>query len=97
MALSDITEQAVIEAVGECDRLGRDAFLEEYKFRSARAYWLVYNGRRYDSKAIAGVAHKYTRPKLGVLRNSVAEPELSNLLLRNWDFLSGLVVGKLTK
>lgn len=89
MALSDITEQAVIEAVGECDRLGRDAFLEEYKFRSARAYWLVYNGRRYDSKAIAGVAHKYTRPKLGVLRKfsggaRTVKPTLEKLGFSIW-------------
>ncbi|GAA4516539.1 hypothetical protein GCM10023191_087670 [Actinoallomurus oryzae] len=41
----------------EFDRLGRDAFLEKHGFDSSRRYWLRYDGARYDSKAIAGVAH----------------------------------------
>ncbi|MGW2886412.1 hypothetical protein ACWDDN_13845 [Streptomyces griseoruber] len=59
MALTDITASAVIQAVEEFDRLDRDAFLETHGFGRARRYFLEYNGRRYDSKAIVGVAHGY--------------------------------------
>ncbi|MEV0402978.1 HNH endonuclease signature motif containing protein [Actinoallomurus sp. NPDC050550] len=57
MALSDITREAVLAAVAECDRMGRDAFLDKYGFRRALRYVLRYDGRLYDSKAIAGAAH----------------------------------------
>ncbi|MEV5748336.1 HNH endonuclease signature motif containing protein [Actinoallomurus sp. NPDC052308] len=59
MALTDITREAVLAAIAEFDRLGRDSFLEKYGFDSSRVYWLVYDGTRYDSKAIAGAAHGY--------------------------------------
>jgi hypothetical protein len=32
---------------------------DEYRFGRARDYWLVHNGRKCDSKAIAGVAHGF--------------------------------------
>ncbi len=48
----------VLTAIEECDQLGRDAFLKRYGYREARDYFIVRNGRRYDSKAIAGVAHR---------------------------------------
>lgn len=57
MPLSDITKQAVLDAIREFNTLGRDKFLSEYHFGPARDYWLVYDGQRYDSKAITGVAH----------------------------------------
>lgn len=47
--------------------MGREAFLLEYGYGAARAYWLLHNGKPYDSKAILGVAHKYARPDLGAL------------------------------
>ena len=59
MALSDLTASAVIKAIQEFDQLGRDAFLKKYGFRKAQSYDLRMNGRSYDSKAIAGVAHGY--------------------------------------
>ncbi|GLW12002.1 hypothetical protein Misp01_71300 [Microtetraspora sp. NBRC 13810] len=48
----------VLAAIDEYDRLGRDAFLERYGYREARDYFVIHDGRRYDSKAIAGVAHR---------------------------------------
>lgn len=48
--------EAVKEAIAECDKLGRDNFLAKYGYKPARKYPLEYNGREYDSKAIAGVA-----------------------------------------
>lgn len=48
----------VLAAIEEYDQLGRNAFLERYGYREARDYFILHNGRRYDSKAIAGVAHQ---------------------------------------
>ena len=60
MGLGDLTSrQAVLDAMAEFDRLGRDAFLDKYGFGRARDYFLVVDGRRYDSKAIVGAAHGY--------------------------------------
>ncbi|MEW9521248.1 HNH endonuclease [Streptomyces tubercidicus] len=55
-----ITRQAVLKALDECDLLGRQVFLETYGFKGAQSYVLLHEGREYDSKAIAGVAHRYT-------------------------------------
>ncbi|MFB7932850.1 HNH endonuclease [Streptomyces sp. NPDC056039] len=59
MALADISRIEIEKAIEECDRLGRDAFLDAYGFRRARRYVLVHEGRPYDSKAIVGVAHGF--------------------------------------
>lgn len=59
MALTDITEASVRSAVGEFEEIGEEAFLARYGFANAKVHWLVLNGTRYPSKAIAGVAHKY--------------------------------------
>ena len=68
MALGDLTSrQAVLDAVAEFDRLGRDAFLGKYGFGKARDYFLVVDGRRYDSKAIVGAAHGFQFPNQGPL------------------------------
>ena len=67
MALKDITKPAVLKAIQECVRLGRESFLDKYGFGPAKLYRLVYDGRIYDSKAIVGVAHQYVRAGLGPL------------------------------
>jgi 5-methylcytosine-specific restriction protein A len=59
MGLRDITRAAVLEAIAECDRLGRDEFLAKYGFDRARSYLLIHGGKAYDSKAIVGVAHRF--------------------------------------
>ena len=69
MSLSDIRrKQPVLDAIAEFNRLGRDRFLEKYRFGHSRSYWLVHDGRQYDSKAIVGAAHGYARPDLGPLK-----------------------------
>jgi MoxR-like ATPase len=71
MSLSDITDpQAVLAAMAEFDWLGRSAFLTKYGFGPARSYFLVHEGRRYDSKAIIGAAHGYQFPDQGPLKSS---------------------------
>ncbi|MFB9602818.1 HNH endonuclease [Streptomyces roseofulvus] len=54
-----ITREAVLKAMAEYDELGRDAFLAKYGFGEARSYVVLHDGREYDSKAIAGVAHQW--------------------------------------
>jgi len=71
MSLKDLTHRsAVLKAINEYDQKGREAFLREHGFGPARNYYLVYQGKSYDSKAIAGVAHGYQHPNLGPLRSS---------------------------
>ncbi|WP_435643035.1 HNH endonuclease [Streptomyces sp. H49] len=57
MGLGDIQYDDILAAAEEFRRLGRDNFLQTYGFGRARSYELVLDGMRYDSKAIAGVAH----------------------------------------
>ena len=70
MTVSDLTRNSVLQALAEFDELGRDAFLDRYKFGKARGYFVVNNGRRYDSKAIAGAAHAYTSDGAKTLKAS---------------------------
>jgi hypothetical protein len=62
------SREAVLSAIAECDRVGRDTFLATYGFGRSRSYVLRYEGREYDSKAILGVAHGYQFPDQGPLR-----------------------------
>ena len=58
MSLTELTSRAaVLAALHEFDERGRELFLSRYGFNHARSYFLEYEGSRYDSKAIAGVAH----------------------------------------
>ncbi|HZM74550.1 MAG TPA: HNH endonuclease [Candidatus Limnocylindrales bacterium] len=57
MTFADVTREAVLAATARFDELGRERFLSEYGFGPAKAYFLEYNGRLYDSKAIFGYAH----------------------------------------
>lgn len=59
MARAEITREGVLNAVAEFDEIGRERFLEQYGFNRARDYFLIHQGRRYDSKAIVAVAHKW--------------------------------------
>jgi hypothetical protein len=49
--------------------MGRRNFLKKYGFGSAREYFLVVDGERFDSKAIIGAAHGYEFPAQGPLRH----------------------------
>jgi hypothetical protein len=48
----------VQQAAAEYDRLGQDEFLACHGFGRATAYLLILAGKRYDSKAILGVAYQ---------------------------------------
>lgn len=59
MAPSEITREGILSAIEEHDRLGVEAFRDTYGYQAAVTYLLAHEGREYDSKAIAGVAHRY--------------------------------------
>ncbi len=66
-ALGSLSREAIDKALAEFDGLGRDAFLARYSFGRATDYALVMNGRKYDPKAIAGVAYGHDYPEAGPL------------------------------
>jgi len=71
MSLSEMKScKAILEAIKEFNRLGREEFLKKYGFRYARQFFIDYEGRLYDSKAIVGVAHGYEFPTKGPLKPS---------------------------
>ena len=60
MTLHDLSDPAaVVSAVREFDKLGRDTFLKAHGFGLNAEYFLVFDGKHYPAKAIAGVAHGY--------------------------------------
>ncbi|MCX8214631.1 MAG: hypothetical protein OTJ97_09050, partial [SAR202 cluster bacterium] len=61
--------QAVLDAIEECDQLGREAFLDKYGYGPAKEYFLRLQGNYYDSKAICGAAHGHQHPDQGPLGN----------------------------
>ena len=63
MALADVTAADVLAAIAEYDRLGREEFLQQYGFGDARTYFLEYDAKLYDSKAILGYAHGVSQGK----------------------------------
>lgn len=54
--------ESVLKAMEEFDALGREVFLKRYGFGIAHRYFLVHGGKKYDSKAIVGVAHGFENP-----------------------------------
>lgn len=54
--LGRVERSHVLAALQEYDELGESNFLKKYGFEASRRYWLVFEGRRYASKAILGAA-----------------------------------------
>ncbi|MCL7380099.1 hypothetical protein [Streptomyces sp. 35G-GA-8] len=59
MGIDDVTRDHVLQTLAEYDDLSREVFLSTYGFKPARSYLILHDGRRYDSKAIVGVAHRH--------------------------------------
>jgi hypothetical protein len=64
------SRDAVVAALDEFDRIGREAFLDKYGFGPSRSYFVRRNGQLYDSKAIVGAAHGYEHPDRGPMKSS---------------------------
>lgn len=69
MASGAINRGAVLRALAECSELGEEAFLAKYRYGPALEYFVVHDGKRYPSKAIFGVAHKFVEPVARPIRN----------------------------
>ena len=59
MAIKDITQKEVKAAIKEFDDVGNEDMFRKYGGRKSRQYYLEYNGKYYDQKLIARVAHGY--------------------------------------
>jgi MrcB-like, N-terminal domain/AAA domain (dynein-related subfamily) len=69
MSLELLSDPAAVDAaMDEYDSLGSDGFLKKYGYGRSRTYFVVREGRLYDSKAIAGVAVGKQHPDRGPLR-----------------------------
>ena len=60
-------KDSVLQAIKEFDEIGQSAFLDRYGFGKSTSYYLLFEGKIYDSKAIAGVAFGIENPELGYL------------------------------
>jgi hypothetical protein len=67
VGLDGVTREGVLRALAEFDAIGGEQFLLVHGVRPARRYKIDFEGRRYDSQAIVGVAHAYDYPELGQL------------------------------
>lgn len=55
---SEVTQDDVLSAIKEYDRLGPERFFSQHGFGPSRTYELVWNERRYPHKAILGTAYQ---------------------------------------
>ena len=70
MTIAHIQKRSSVQrAIKEFDKLGRKAFLSQYGFGGAKQFFLVYDGKRYDAKAILGVAYHFEFPNLQPLKS----------------------------
>jgi MoxR-like ATPase len=73
VAVGEVTErEAVLKAIEEFERLGAEEFFREHGGAPARTYELVYDGRRYPSKAILAVAYAKQFPDREPLRETAS-------------------------
>lgn len=55
--IASLTDRgAVLNAIEEYERVGREAFLTRYGFGRAKWWYLLHERRQYDSKAVVGAA-----------------------------------------
>ncbi|WP_411093674.1 hypothetical protein [Streptomyces sp. 049-1] len=59
VAWSSVSDDHVVRAVEEYDRLGPEAFFAAHGFGPSRSYELVREGKRYPHKAILGTAYEF--------------------------------------
>ncbi|WP_406266432.1 HNH endonuclease [Actinacidiphila glaucinigra] len=54
-----ISRDDILKTIAEYEHMGAEAFLDTYEYGKATKYVILHAGKEYDSKAIAGVAHKH--------------------------------------
>ncbi len=85
MVRGGINRDAVLQAMKECDRVGREAFLSDNGFDQPRQFYVQHQGRLYDAKAIANVAYRHQHGSLPEPRISGGKAH-SNRILDKLDF-----------
>ncbi|MCY4433829.1 MAG: hypothetical protein OXE45_09165 [bacterium] len=80
-----ITCSDILKAIAEYDRLGADGVARQWGYRAARRYWLVWEGQRYPSKAIVGIAAEVTRWERK-LNGGLSSPASAVCVLRRLGF-----------
>jgi hypothetical protein len=83
---SSVTRQHVLQALAEYDARGGEEFLDVYGFRPSRGHTLVHEGRRYDSKAILGVAHRFATGRLATSEEFSGDMQGAVAILRKRGF-----------
>ena len=58
-----VTQQDVLRAIKEYDRLGPEQFFAEHGFAPTTTYELVLEKRRYPPKAVLGTAYEFATGK----------------------------------
>ncbi|GEL93997.1 hypothetical protein [Cellulomonas composti] len=61
---SSVTRQNILQAIAEYDSRGESDFLGVYGFDPLADYSLLHDGRRYDPRAVLGVAHRFATGRL---------------------------------
>lgn len=65
-----ITRAAVLDVMREYDELGSSGFYERYRYRDARDYVVVHDGKEYPSKGLYGVAYDKLHPDEAPIRET---------------------------
>jgi predicted HNH restriction endonuclease len=89
VAPSDIEAPDVLDAISAYEKLGQTKFLKKYDFGESLEYRLVYGGKFYESKAIAGVAHGFATGEFWTKKKPFGGvgPGGAVTILRDLDFL----------
>ncbi len=92
LSLDLLTDPSAVHAtLDEYDEIGGEAFLSRYGYGRSRSYFVVRDGRMYESKAIAGVAVGKQHPERGPLKpdefsggEASVQKTLENLGFKIW-------------
>ena len=97
MTIPEITEESVLKAIAEFDKIGRTEFLAKYGFKKALDFFVIHKGRYYDSKALAGAAHGYLGRSKNPLPKEVFSGGEASVRAFLQDKLGFVMTGKDTK
>lgn len=86
VAWSAVTRHHVLAAIKEYDEVGQDAFLELYGFAPSPEFVLRHADHSYDSKAILGVALRYSTGEPATAADFTGAKDSAARVLRDLDF-----------
>ena len=86
VAWSAVTRHHVLAAIKEYDEVGQDEFLELYGFAPSPEFVLRHADNSYDSKAILGVALRYSTGAPATAEDFTGGKDSAARVLRDLDF-----------